>query len=49
MTTQMHGTVTSWAGELIAEGVEKGAFARRDIALISEGRLRGFSGEYEAM
>ncbi|CUS10607.1 unnamed protein product [Tuber aestivum] len=47
MTTQMHGTVTSWASELIAEGVEKGAFDRGDIDLIGKGRLRGFSDEYE--
>ncbi|KAG0131780.1 hypothetical protein HOY82DRAFT_645623 [Tuber indicum] len=47
MATQMHGTVSSWASELIAEGIEKGVFGRGDIDLIAEGRLRGFSGEYE--
>ncbi|CUS07112.1 unnamed protein product [Tuber aestivum] len=33
ITTQMHGTVASWASELIAEGVEKGATKVPDIAL----------------
>lgn len=47
MTTQMHGAVASWANELIAEGVEKGAFNRGDVDPIAEGRLRRFTGEYE--
>ncbi|KAG0641784.1 hypothetical protein HOY80DRAFT_901934 [Tuber brumale] len=47
MATQMHGTVSTWASQLITEGVQRGAFDEGDVDLIAEGRLKGFSGEYE--
>jgi len=49
MATQIHGTIVNWAYHLIAEGVALGAWRRRDLRLVSKGRLEGFVAQYEGM
>ena len=49
MPTQIHGTVVSWAAQLIAKGIEVGAWGPNALRLVSEGRLEGFMAQYEGM
>jgi len=49
MATQIHGTASMWALELIAEGDTVGAWDFDDLELISRGRLEGFAAQYEGM
>ncbi|PUU77677.1 hypothetical protein B9Z19DRAFT_1065667 [Tuber borchii] len=49
MNTQIHGTVSSWAAELVAEGEKAGAWERKDLSIISEGRLIGFAAQYSGI
>ncbi|RPA94422.1 hypothetical protein L873DRAFT_1846643 [Choiromyces venosus 120613-1] len=47
MPTQMHGTIASWAMELIMVGTNAGAFGQGDLSLVAEGELYGFTGEHQ--
>jgi len=49
MPTQIHGTVSTWAAKLIAEGGAVGAWDPDDLDLISKEPLDGFAGQYEGM
>jgi len=46
MATQMHATVSNWGRKLIDSGRDAGMF-KGEIELIVEGRMKGFTGEYE--
>jgi len=48
MATQMHGTMSDWAKDLIDDGEEAGAY-KGGLALITHGRITSFEGEYENM
>jgi len=49
MPTQIHGTASTWAAKLIAEGGAVGAWDPYDLDLTGEGRLDGFAAQYEGM
>jgi len=49
MQTQIHGTASGWAVDLIAAGDAVGAWDFNDVELVPEGQLEGFAAQYEGM